>query len=69
MLDYNQLFELPLFELTQDEKARLYAEWLQALSAYHAERCLEYRRLLQAFGSDFALPVRLFKEIDRKSVV
>ncbi len=68
MLDYDELFDLPLFGLPQDEKATLYAKWLQALSEYHAERCSEYARLQQAFGPSFALPVRLFKEMSLRSV-
>ena len=68
MLDYDELFSLPLYGLDHDEKKHLYDKWLGDLTAYHCERCPEYARLVDVFGPSMALPVRLFKEFDLRSV-
>ena len=68
MLDYDELFSLPLFGLDKYEKQRLYERWLADLSSYHSEHCPEYARLSGVLGQSLALPVRLFKEFDLRSV-
>lgn len=59
---------MPLFDVPEMEKAQLYEKWIRDLSIYHAERCPEYKCLLDHFGSGFAVPVRLFKEFNMRSV-
>jgi hypothetical protein len=66
-------FTSPYSEDAPSKRTRLLAE-LNDLTAFHAEQCLPYRRILQAAFSGQtrfdrlsdlpALPVRLFKEID-----
>lgn len=68
MLDYESLFELDTFGLDKDEKARLYETFLSELGEHHRELCEPYRRLSDCLGPDPALPVRLFKEYDLRSI-
>lgn len=68
MLDYDELFELPLFGLDKDAKQRVHAKWLHELTAWHKDRCPSYRRLIDTFGEGYALPVRLFKDLDLRSI-
>lgn len=69
MLDYEPVFALPPYGLSEGEKAALYETWMHALSAHHRENCPAYARILKALHEDApALPVRLFKEYDLLSV-
>lgn len=68
MLDYERLYSLPLFGLGADAKKLLYEEWLSDLGAHHRDCCPEYARLCKVLGNDLALPVRLFKEYELRSV-
>ena len=68
MLDYQELFEIDPFGLTQKEKELLYQRWINALGSHHRAQCPEYALLSQKFGETPSLPVRLFKEFDLRSV-
>lgn len=76
MLD--DILSIPPYSLGHEEKERLLTERLTELTEHHRERCPEYRAILDAMGYDSGkvqsyrdlpfLPVRLFKELDLKSV-
>lgn len=78
MHDPRDILDIPPFSLARSEKQALLSESLSALSAYHYDHCAEYRRMLDALEFDpvhrYApedipfLPVRLFKDMDLKSV-
>lgn len=68
MLDYEALFQLPLYGLDANEKQELYDAWLSDLGRHHRENSSAYARLENVMGPNFALPVRLFKEYDLRSV-
>ena len=73
-----ELMALPPYSLPRGEKAALYRRELAALTRRHRERCPEYRRLLDALGTEVReelaaedapmLPVSLFKEMELRSV-
>lgn len=68
MLDYEALFELPLYGLNATEKTELYDQWLADLGDHHKANSIGYAKLAHILGNNFALPVRLFKEYDLRSV-
>ena len=69
MPDYESIFALPPYGLTEREKAALYETWMGALSAHHRENCPAYARICAALGEDTpSLPVRLFKAYALRSV-
>ncbi len=71
-------FEQGPYDLPQAEKERLMTRELVELTAHHGEKCLEYRRFLNAIGYDENnvagigdipfFPVRMFKEMELLSV-
>lgn len=69
MLDYEEIFNLEPYGLPQAEKERRYAQWMRELSAHHRAYCPPYDRLCRVLGEETpALPVRMFKEFDLRSV-
>jgi hypothetical protein len=68
VLDYEPLFALDPYGIDAKAKQGLYQEWLSALSAHHRRLCPPYDRLVRALGENPALPVRLFKHYDLRSV-
>lgn len=76
MINANDLPMLPVYEWARGEKRAFLNRELKALTAFHAEGCPQYGRMLHAWGGalpdDFEampfLPVRLFKEYALKSV-
>lgn len=68
MLNYSELFELEPYELPFDQKEKLYSSWLSDLDSHHSSLCPAYSRLRDMLGPNPALPVRLFKEYDLRSV-
>lgn len=68
MLDYDELFSLPLFGLGEEQKNSLYVRWLDELGSHHRKMCSAYAEMEAVLGHNFALPVRLFKEYDLRSV-
>ncbi len=78
MNELDDVFELAPYESSHDDKQRLLVGHFNELYRHHRERCVPYRKLLDAFGSngsalnrieDFPyLPIRLFKEFELKSI-
>jgi len=68
MIDYSKLLDIPPYMLGQSEKNKLYEQFLYSLTLHHKQNCREYRRITDILGDDVALPVRLFKEYDLKSI-
>ncbi len=77
-MSFDKLISIPPYSLTADEKEKLLTERLLELTRLHQEKCQEYRRILDAIGYDEGdiksylelpfLPVRLFKELELKSI-
>lgn len=73
-----QFHEIEPYSLTQEEKQELLLKELLELTEHHKAHCDRYRRIIEAYGyqkekinsiSDFPfLPVRLFKELELKSI-
>ncbi len=72
----DDLLASPPFALAAAEKSRLLGAALAELTEHHAANCEPYARILAGAGRDRAvgvndtpfLPVRLFKELDLKSI-
>ena len=77
-MTFDDILRIPPYSLDGAAKEKLLTERLFELTRLHRERCPEYRRMLDAVGFDPDaarscrelpfLPVRLFKEMDLKSV-
>lgn len=77
-MTFDEILEIPPYSLGQGEKEGMITERLVELTKYHKENCPEYRRILNAIDFDVDkvqsyaelpyLPVRLFKELDLKSI-
>lgn len=77
-MTFDEIINIPPFSLGRAEKARLLTERLAALTELHRANCPEYARILEGLGYDAEgvksykdlpfLPVRLFKELELKSV-
>ncbi len=77
-MTFDEFLEIPPFSLNEREKEKLLTKRLTELTNFHRGHCLEYKRMLDATGFDNLsvksykdlpfLPVRLFKELDLKSV-
>lgn len=75
---FERMVDLEPYSFGKAEKEKLLGERLIHLSRQHYGACEEYRRIVDAFGIDLErtdsyydlpfLPVRLFKELDLKSV-
>lgn len=75
---FEEIMSLSPYSLGEKEKNRLLTERLIELTAHHLEQCTEYKKMLNSIGFDIAtvrdykdipfLPVRLFKEMELKSV-
>lgn len=77
-MTYEDLLEIAPYSLDKDEKKRILTKRLVELTKLHQERCPEYCAMLKSVScnpdeiEDYEqlpfLPVRLFKELDLKSV-
>lgn len=77
-MTFDEILSIPPYALGEKEKNGLLTERLVELTKLHQEKCPEYRRMLEAIDFDVEnvksykelpfLPVRLFKEMDLKSV-
>ena len=75
---FEKMLELKPYSLRKEEKEKVLQERLIHLSRQHYGTCEEYRRLMDAFGVNLEkvdsyydlpfLPVRLFKELELRSV-
>lgn len=78
MTDFDDILKIPPYSLESRAKQEMLTEYLRGLTKYHADRCGPYRKILDALGvkaesiKDEAelpfLPVRLFKDMDLKSI-
>ena len=77
-MTFDEIVEISPFSLDKEEKGKLLTARLRELSHQHRQNCPEYARILDAVGCDEEkaesykdlpfLPVRMFKELDLKSV-
>ncbi len=77
-MTFDEIISYSPFSLEKEEKGELLTKRLVDLTKLHQENCPEYRRMLEASGFDADkvrsytelpfLPVRLFKELELKSV-
>ncbi len=77
-MTFEEIISIPPYSLDAEKKEKLLTERLVELTKHHKEKCPEYRNMLKAieFSVDKVesykeipfLPVRLFKEMDLKSV-
>lgn len=78
MKDRDELFTLPAYSLPMEEKEEFYSNIMHDLTIKHYENCEPYRNLLDRLHFDAKgyysvkdypfIPVRLFKELELKSV-
>lgn len=74
----DEILNIAPYSLSETDKDKLLTERLTELTRFHRENCPEYRKMLEATGFDEDkvtsykelpfLPVRLFKEMDLRSV-
>lgn len=77
-MEFEDISGIAPFSLSYKDKERILTERLFELTEYHYAHCAEYKRILDAEGFKFNevkdykdipfLPVRLFKELELKSV-
>ena len=77
-MTFEEIINIPPYSLNEKEKNELLTKRLAELTKYHKDRCLEYGKILDAIGFDVNkidgykdipfLPVRLFKELELKSI-
>ena len=77
-MTFDEILSIPPYSRNEAEKDKLLTERLVELTRLHQQNCPEYRRMLEAVGFDVDqaksykdipfLPVRLFKQMDLKSV-
>ena len=77
-MTFDEILTIQPYALNKYEKEKLLTERLKELTKLHQENCPEYRQMLETIGFDADktesykdlpfLPVRLFKEMDLKSV-
>lgn len=77
-MEYSEILEIPPYSLEREEKQKLMCERLGELAKYHYENCEAYRQMVDFLQVDLDniqnyeefpfLPVRLFKELELKSV-
>ncbi len=77
-MTFDDIFNFLPYGLNEEEKGKILTQRLSELTMYHYEHCIEYRRMLEATGFELGnvrsykdipfLPVRIFKELDLKSV-
>lgn len=77
-MSFEKIYGISPYSLTRDEKEKLLADRLMELTRHHKEHCPEYARILAGIGFDAGkthdykeipfLPVRMFKELELRSV-
>lgn len=77
-MTYDEMINIPPYSLSAVEKENLLTKRLTELTGMHRKNCPEYRRMLEVSGIELDsvrsykdlpfLPVRLFKELELKSV-
>lgn len=77
-MTFDEILSIPPYSLNREEKEKLLTERLVELTKLHQEKCPEYARILESISFDADrvksykdlpfLPVRLFKELELRSV-
>ena len=77
-MEFESILELPVYSTPKKEKERLITERMNDLTSKHYNNCNNYKNILDAFDYDINknhgfneipfIPVRLFKELEMKSV-
>ena len=77
-MTFEEIINIPPYSLNEKEKNELLTKRLAELTKHHKEKCPEYRKMLDYIGFDVNetedykdipfLPVRLFKELELKSI-
>ena len=77
-MTFEEILEIPPFSLYEGEKEKLLTERLVELTKLHQDHCSEYAKILESIDFDVDkaesykdlpfLPVRLFKELELKSI-
>lgn len=68
MLDYQELFDLAPYQLSQKEKESVHQRWISSLGEFHRSNCSQYAALSSVLGNNPALPVQVFKDCELKSI-
>jgi len=69
MMEFSEILEIKPYSLRKEEKAELLSKRLGYLTKKHYENCSEYRRIKDVLDVDMPfLPVRIFKDMELKSV-
>jgi phenylacetate-coenzyme A ligase PaaK-like adenylate-forming protein len=78
MTEYEKILEVPPYSLDRISKSQLLTAQLKRLCFSHYSKCQEYRRIIDALGYHIEvaqnyeelplLPVRLFKDLELKSI-
>lgn len=77
-MKFEEILEIEPFSLAEDRKEKMLSKRLVELTKLHRQNCAQYRDMLDALGFDIEkagdyreipfLPVRLFKELELRSV-
>lgn len=77
-MEYNEILDIAPYSLGKEQKQSLMLKRLSELANYHYENCEEYKRIVDFLNVDMEqieryeefpfLPVRLFKELELRSV-
>lgn len=77
-MDFDELLQISPYSLDKNEKEKILTSRLVELTRHHKKNCLEYNCILDSIGFNFDkiksykdipfLPVRLFKELELKSI-
>ena len=77
-MKFEEILEIQPFSLDEEEKEKILTERLVELTKFHQENCPDYEKILDSINFDINktrsykelpfLPVRLFKELELKSI-
>ncbi len=68
MIDYDNILNIPPYEISQVKKEELYNEIMPQLVEIHKNNCEAYNKIQSLVGENKPLPVRLFKKYSLLSV-
>lgn len=78
MMEFNDILEKAPYSLDKQNKKVLLGQRLRELTKIHSENCMEYQKVLKLLGQNWEkiesqydcpfLPVRMFKDLELKSV-
>ena len=77
-MNYEDILQIAPYSLDKEQKNKLLTERLLELTKHHKKNCSEYSQILDSIGFDIDktksyqelpfLPVRMFKELELKSI-